>query len=225
MSKSESKYLNTAIRMDEAFIALLDQKDFDFITVKEICEKAGVNRSTFYLHYETVEDLLQESIGYINNKCFQRFKFKDMAIKISSCPIEDLIFLTPEFIIPYLEFVKENKTIFKTSVEKADTLKADKTFENMCNNIISPILMRFNYKKDEIRYITSFYINGLIAVVMEWIKNNCRDDIQKIMDIIIKVIIPGDSSVMSVDSVASYIDGKIKVSNGCEPPNGRPCGL
>ena len=47
MNKSESKYFNTAIRMDEALIALLEKKDFEYITVKEICDKAGVNRSTF----------------------------------------------------------------------------------------------------------------------------------------------------------------------------------
>ena len=51
MNRSESKYFATAARMDEAFLELLEEKDFAYITVKEICEKAGVNRSTFYLHY------------------------------------------------------------------------------------------------------------------------------------------------------------------------------
>ena len=54
MNKSESKYFNTALCMDEALISLLKVKDLEYITVKEICEKAGVNRSTFYLHYETI---------------------------------------------------------------------------------------------------------------------------------------------------------------------------
>ena len=48
--------------MDEAFLALMAKKDFEYITVKEICEVAGVNRSTFYLHYETMSDLLSESV-------------------------------------------------------------------------------------------------------------------------------------------------------------------
>lgn len=65
INRSESKYFNTALKMDKAFLELLSQKDFVFITVKEICEKAGVNRSTFYLHYETVADLLSESADYI----------------------------------------------------------------------------------------------------------------------------------------------------------------
>ena len=42
MNKNESKYFNTAIKMDEALISLLEKKDFAYITVKEICDKAGV---------------------------------------------------------------------------------------------------------------------------------------------------------------------------------------
>ena len=35
MNKSESKYFATAVRMDEAFLRLLEKKDFAYITVKE----------------------------------------------------------------------------------------------------------------------------------------------------------------------------------------------
>lgn len=41
LNRSESKYFATAARMDEAFLELLEKKDFDYITVKEICERAG----------------------------------------------------------------------------------------------------------------------------------------------------------------------------------------
>ena len=51
MNKNESKYFNTAIRMDEALITLLEKKDFEYITIKEICDTAGVNRSTFALRH------------------------------------------------------------------------------------------------------------------------------------------------------------------------------
>ena len=49
MNRSESRYFATAARMDEAFLTLLAKKDFEYITVKEICEVAEVNRSTLYL--------------------------------------------------------------------------------------------------------------------------------------------------------------------------------
>lgn len=64
MNKAESKYFNTALLMDKALIELMAKKSLEFITVKEICEKAGVNRSTFYLHYETISDLLSETLEF-----------------------------------------------------------------------------------------------------------------------------------------------------------------
>ena len=39
MNKSESKYFSTALLMDEALIDLLETKDPEYITVKEICKK------------------------------------------------------------------------------------------------------------------------------------------------------------------------------------------
>ena len=73
MNRQESKYFNTASLFYEALIILLEQKDIDYITVKEICEKAGVNRSTFYLHYDTIDDLLNETLDYIVKKLINHF--------------------------------------------------------------------------------------------------------------------------------------------------------
>lgn len=192
MDKSQSKYFNTAVRMDKALISLLEKKDFDYITIKEICEKAEVNRSTFYLHYETTRDLLQECIEYINKKCFESFdsSLEDMASKIHTCPPRDLIFITPEFLHPYLQFIKDNKTLFKTAVKQSEVMNAPGTFENMYRLIFEPILERFNFSNDEKKYIMAFYINGLIAIVMEWLKNDCKDTIEELTNIMIKCILP-----------------------------------
>ena len=62
MNKQDSKYKYTASLMDEALLQLLEKKGYEYITVKELCQKAGVNRSTFYLHYESMNDLLEETI-------------------------------------------------------------------------------------------------------------------------------------------------------------------
>ena len=84
MNKSESKYFNTAIKMDLALISLLKKKPFDYITVIEICKEAGVNRSTFYLHYETVGDLLQEPRARVVAAIVARHKAAHLlAVKIT----------------------------------------------------------------------------------------------------------------------------------------------
>ena len=84
MNKNESKYFNTAILFDEALIYLLEKNDVEYITIKEICTKAGVNRSTFYLHYESISDLIEETMNYINKKFVDYFNenSKDFIEKI-----------------------------------------------------------------------------------------------------------------------------------------------
>ena len=94
MNKSESKYFNTAQLMDEALIALLKKKDFEFITVKEICEKAGVNRSTFYLHYENLGDLLAETTEMINKRFQEGYKKTFIDVRMGS--VDDVFLITPE---------------------------------------------------------------------------------------------------------------------------------
>ena len=40
MNKNESKYFNTSLKMNDALISLLRKKDFEYITVKDVCEEA-----------------------------------------------------------------------------------------------------------------------------------------------------------------------------------------
>ena len=119
MNKSESKYFNTAIKMDEAFIELLEEKDFEYISVKEICERAGVNRSTFYLHYETIGDLLEESVSYMNERFLEYFNGNGQSIagRIDVADIKELYLVTPDYLRPYLEYIKEHQRVFLTAMK------------------------------------------------------------------------------------------------------------
>ena len=46
MNKNESKYFKSAEKMHTALLTLLDSKDFELISVKEICETAGVGTAS-----------------------------------------------------------------------------------------------------------------------------------------------------------------------------------
>ena len=43
-----------------AFEALICEKEYDHITVKELCDRAQVNKKTYYHYYETLDALLAE---------------------------------------------------------------------------------------------------------------------------------------------------------------------
>ena len=130
MNKNKSKYFNTALFMNEALLSLLEKKDFEYITVKELCNKAGVNRSTFYLHYETMNDLLNETINMIEKKFYSSFN-KDLKIDdlIKKDDKKDLILVTSEYLKPYLHFVFENRKVFKLALKRATYLIVKMRFQ------------------------------------------------------------------------------------------------
>ena len=185
MNKSESKYFNTALLMDEALLLLLEKKEFEYISVKEICQKAGVNRSTFYLHYENTNELLVEAIEMINKRFSNTFNMKSNNIKNSSK--EDMIFIKPEFIIPYLNFVKENKRVFKLIHDKPEVFGNKNEFEKLYATLFSPILDKYNLPEHEKKYIFAFYTQGVLAIILAWVSNDCKDTIEYISELIMRL--------------------------------------
>ena len=190
MTKNESKYFNTAIRMDEALIALLEKKDFEYISIKEICETAGVNRSTFYLHYENTSDLLAETTRYIIDKHLAYYEIDKQrrSLNFEDCKREDLLFITDEYLIPYLTFIKDNQRLFKVSIKHFRTMNMDEVYGNMFEYIFRPILARFGVPEAERPYMIKFYLTGVFAVVMEWLEKNCSDDMETVIKVIIDCI-------------------------------------
>ena len=178
MNMQESKYQYTASLMDESLLLLLEQKDFDAITVKEICRKAGVNRSTFYLHYESLNDLLEETVGMIND----RFK-----ASLSSVPADDpskVVLTSEKYLRPYLDFIKKNRRAYKVIHQKDNLFNSQKTFESFYQSIFSPALTHFGVNEEEKKYVFAFYTQGTVAIIEKWLEDNCQDDIDLIIDLI-----------------------------------------
>lgn len=176
--------------MDEAFLELIEKKDFAYITVKEICEKAGVNRSTFYLHYETVGDLLVESAQHIIDEFVTYMPHDTIAFleKLPSRPLEELFLITPEYLTPYLTYVKEHRRVFKATVEQASTLRMVDAYQKLNRHVFVPILERFGVPLEDQNYVMQFHISGLMAIINEWMKDDCNDSIEHIISVMQRCI-------------------------------------
>lgn len=182
MNKSESKYFNTATKMDLALISLLKKKPFEYITVSEICETASVNRSTFYLHYETISDLLDETTRYLLDDF--RSYFPTDTIDLVCCDRNELVFVCDKYLTPYLTYIKNHKEVFGTAITHNKILKFEDVHKRLFDNIFNPILDRFHYPSNTRQYVMMYYLNGINAIVLEWLKNGCDKSIAEISEII-----------------------------------------
>lgn len=186
MNKAESKYFNTAVRLDKALLSLLEKKTFEYITISELCQEAGVNRSTFYLHYQNTADLLQEATAYVLDSFSSYFSVDGESItaKYASCDLHELNFINEEYLHPYLSFIQENQRLFSAVLSQPTVFESRAIFQRLFDTIFAPILDRFHYPRDEQQYVMMFYLNGITAIINEWIKDGCQKSKEEISEII-----------------------------------------
>lgn len=195
MNKSESKYFNTALRMDEALIALLEKKDLEYITVKEICHQAGVNRSTFYLHYESIAELLDEAMEMINQRFLSYFPQEEEAVlgDMEHRELNDLVFVTQEYLLPYLRFIQDNKKVYRAAFRNPSSMQANARYGVLKQRILDPILERFEIPAARRPYYIAYYVEGIAAIVKEWLRHDCGDSVEMIAAIIESCVRPKEN--------------------------------
>ena len=192
MNKSESKYFNTALRMDEALLALLEEKDLEYITVKEICQRAGVNRSTFYLHYETIADLVNEALEQVDRRFLSYFprREEDLLGQLHGRDREELILVTRGYLLPYLRFIQDNKKVYRAAFRNPAGMGANVRYLTLKQQVLGPILDRFEIPAAQHSYYIAYYVEGIAAILKEWLRRDCAEEVELIAGIIESCVRP-----------------------------------
>ena len=175
----------TSSLMVEALLLLLEKKEYDFITVKEICEKAGINRSTFYMHYDTKDDLLVETMKYINARLLSDSNY-DAIIPRSND--EKNLNLDEIHLVPYLNTIKELKKIYRVLPHKPHIFKNSNINKELYRNLCDKLLWKYNIKNDEMEFACAYFNYGVLAIIDKWVESDCKEDVSKIANLIIKLI-------------------------------------
>ena len=95
-----------------------------------------------------------------------------------------LFFITDQYLFPYLDFVRENKAIYKAIHDQMGTFGAETTYQQFFQRLFSPILSRFGVPRELHGYIMAFYRHGLVAVLMQWVEDGCVEEPQQIARVI-----------------------------------------
>ncbi len=181
MKNNDNKYFYTAKLMNEALLALLEKKDLEFITVTEITAKAGVNRSTFYLHYDNVYELLEETIENLNKQFVSSFNMQ-FPYKINNK--KDAFLITDEQLIPYLNFVKENKRVLKLIHNKPQLFQSNSAYKKMYDAIFYPAISCFVKEENERIYNLEFFTGGVSSIINKWLELDCVTETEELIRII-----------------------------------------
>ena len=92
--KIDLRVLKTKEAIKNAFKNMIIEMPYEKITIKELCERALINRKTFYLHYSSIDDLLEEFQEEIAEEYFDRIKNFDHIKEVDKIiPIIDTMVL------------------------------------------------------------------------------------------------------------------------------------
>lgn len=139
----------------DALLILMNEKDFTDITVGEIVKKAGVNRSTYYRHFEKKEDVIQYFLDKISKDILEWDNAKESSFE------EHLVNVYTH----YYRHKKQMMTIYKN---KLSVLFLD---------ILKKYLGAETHKDEQasIQYDIAFHIGGTFNHFMLWFSRYMAD--------------------------------------------------
>jgi AcrR family transcriptional regulator len=159
-SNQQAKLITKAC-FHSALIQLLDKKDINDISVSELTRKAGVSRTAFYSHYQTVDDVLSEIIDEelteLNNSVWEAINREE------DC-------------FPLIQKIKDNYDMYsllmKSNIENTAFFKLRDYVKRTY-----PSLDRKTY------YMLVSAIGSLRNIILEWFTNSCDESVEVISSI------------------------------------------
>lgn len=171
--QKNSHYVYTHNLIQQTMVRLLESMPLQDITVKKLCAVAGINRSTFYEHYESIY-LLMDDIDSILR--IEHIKELDNAhIALDNFLSRDGLNVVLKFIYRYKNFYSEYLTIESASEY------IEEIFDDLVKNREDE--MPFGERTYSL-YSYLFSIGGAMKVVERWMKHGCIEPTEVIANII-----------------------------------------
>ncbi|MDS1002081.1 TetR/AcrR family transcriptional regulator [Clostridium sp. FAM 1755] len=179
----KEKAILTKNKVFETAIKLIKEKGYDNVTVSQICEKAGVAKGTFYVHYKSKEDIVKESY-YSDMGVFVLKQYQNLILKDENMSIKDKIkkFLISELMFTSYAGYEMTCRAYVTNLTESIS-KDSKHFERreFTKDLKLLILEGINQKifetkqtEDEIFLYLESFVRGLMA---SWCFSNGEFDI------------------------------------------------
>ena len=174
--RPDDKRVTKTIRNIHAtFEQMMCEMDYRDITVKELCERALVNKKTFYRYYETMDYLLEE---------FQEIMMSDYLARVEGLRIpEDLEAITREF----FAFAQERGGVFEriTCIGPHTAMQRQMTDRVMARHDGEP------QSDAERSILMSFVTESTLAIYRQWISDGKAVSPESITDLAVKLVCHG----------------------------------
>lgn len=154
----------------DSFVKLINERPLDKITIKDIVEDCGVNRNTFYYHfqdiYALVEDIFEREAESVISQNMEHFSWQEGLIKS-------------------LQFAIENKRGIYHIYNSVNREQLERYLLRICNDMMEKVVRQeaqgLCVDDQDVHHIVVFYKHAVVGMVLEWLQRGMKDDYQAII--------------------------------------------
>ncbi len=173
MNFTDLRILKTQERLQNGLLELLKTKELKAITVKEICDQAGISRNAFYQHYGYKEDLYDQMVA----KATERIRNALVPIVPDASQIQqDTV---GQYARRIVEGIAEVRELIDVMLKGDDGVFLRQLTDLIFGQNLTNAIPFFNLKDtNELRLYYEFISAGMAAFIIRWIieDNVAKDD-------------------------------------------------
>lgn len=166
----------TTDKIKDCLTEMLNEMPLDDITATALCARSGVNRATFYYHYDSVADVLTEIEAQME---------RDFALWMSQASVDATGAYEKSFYVTFFEFVARHTGVCRMLLgakTQSDFMKhALEAGRTMVVSVMSKLYP--NCPASKIDYYYIFVSNGFLGLLQYWLGSGMRESITEIAEI------------------------------------------
>ena len=188
--KEDRRVRRTKKLLTQALTALLQQKQIQDITVKELTELADMNRGTFYLYYRDIFDMMDK----IEDEMFSALDQivvlqQDESVVEQARPILQRLF----------SFIEENQEMCRVLLSENGDMsflhRLNKTVRDKC--LRSFAALHAAQDETEFEYHYSFVVFGCAGLIRVWVNRNCAEPASRMAELADTMIRQGSLGLLA----------------------------
>lgn len=172
MKKEDRRIQKTKAAISAALFDLLEEKDFDQISINDIADRANVNRGTIYFHYADKSDLLDKII---------EDRLEDLRAVCSPIHWDSTEKELKHYFTAVYQFFEDNYRFFSVMTKRGGTSRFQDRFKQLILQEMTRIPVASTKDSNEIFFL-QFRVSALVGVVEWWIKEDHSLSVKEMAD-------------------------------------------
>lgn len=177
-------------------IGLMEEQGFESISVNDLCQRAGLNRGTFYNHFHTKEDMLAAMEGEVLSD-LERFRPEMQRLGIPEVMGYRLAKRPMPLLVDFFEYMKGQGDFFHAVLGPGgDPSFGPRLRDLVCTDLIKSVLHE-KYRNDPstfVGYYVAFYASAYLGVIVRWIETGMEESPEQMALIAMRLLFikPGE---------------------------------